>query len=266
MTVQIHSMHIYPIKSCQGITLQSAELTPTGFKYDRHWMLVDPQGKFISQRTHPKLAQIKTTLTEQSLIAEFAAEQIIIPLMETDSDRITVTIWGDECLATQVSDDCNTWFSDILNTDCKLVFLPENQQRKVDPDYAQKNEVVVFADGFPLLLLSRASIDLLNQHLSEKNDINRFRANIIVDGCAAHAEDEWSSISVNGITISLPKPCSRCAIPGIDQQTGVKNSAILKALAGYRRRDNHVYFGQNAIHHATGFIATGQRVDITKKP
>ena len=260
MNVHIHSLHIYPIKSCQGINLQTAELTHTGFKFDRHWMLIDKQGHFLSQRSHPQLAKIKTSFTDDTLIAESENSRLEIPLYSKDNDRLQVRIWNDECSAARVSKTCNEWFSQILNTECELVFLPETEKRRVDENFARQNETVGFADGFPLLILSRASIDLLNSQLQNKVDINRFRANIVLDGCDAHAEDDWSKIIVNNIEIKLPKACSRCIIPSIDQATAEKYPEVLKVLSQYRKHQNHIYFGQNAIHLSPGHIATGQSV------
>ena len=266
MKAHIHSLHIYPIKSCQGISLQTVELTATGFKYDRHWMLVDKQGKFISQRTHPQLATIKTFLTTDCLTVESHTSMLQIPLETSDNRQMQVTIWNDKCSAAIVSSECSDWFSQFLDTECELVFLPKSEKRQVDPEYSTKNQIVGFSDGFPLLVLSRASIDLLNTKLSQKADIDRFRANIILKGCPAHAEDNCSELSVNDITILLPKPCSRCIIPSIHQQNAEKYPEVLKALAGYRKTGNHIYFGQNGVHLSEGIISIGEEIELTEKP
>lgn len=262
----IHSLHIYPIKSCQGIELESAELIDTGFKYDRHWMLIDKQGQFLSQRQLPHMALIKTSLTEKTLVVNSAqSDQLEIPLHRPFQEMTAVKIWNDTCRAAIVSEDASHWFSDVLHTACDLVYLPETEQRLVDPEYAKQNQTVGFADGFPLLIISLASIDLLNSQLLEKVDIDRFRANIIIDGCEAHAEDEWPEISVNGIDIQLAKPCSRCVIPSIHQQTAQKHPSILKTLASYRRHNGKIYMGQNGLHSSPGEISKGQIVTILQK-
>lgn len=266
MNAHIHSLHIYPIKSCQGISLQTAELTSTGFKYDRHWMLVDKQGKFLSQRTHPQLATIKTSLTTDFLIAESQSSQLKIPLVSSTSRQVQVTIWNDICSSAIVSSECSDWFSRFLDTECELVFLPDSEKRQIDPKYSSLNQIVGFSDGFPLLVLSRASIDLLNTKLTQKVDIDRFRANIILEGCPAHAEDNYSEISVNDISIKLPKPCSRCIIPSIHQQNAEKYPEVLTALAGYRKKGNNIYFGQNGVHLSNGIISMGDEVELTEKP
>ncbi|MDJ0833315.1 MAG: MOSC N-terminal beta barrel domain-containing protein, partial [Gammaproteobacteria bacterium] len=229
MSVHIHSLHIYPIKSCQGINLDQAELTATGFRYDRHWMLVDSQGQFLTQRQYPQLARISTWLNDEALIVgSDNQQQLELPLVAADGPRRQVQIWNDQCNAAVVSPAASRWFSDYLGLECELVFLPESEQRRVDPDYARSRQIVGFADGFPLLVLSRASIDLLNSKLEQAVDINRFRANIVIEGCPAHAEDDWTNISVGGIDIELAKPCSRCAIPSFDQSSAERHPTILK--------------------------------------
>jgi hypothetical protein len=226
-------------------------------------MLIDKQGNFISQRQHAAMARIKTSLSPQHLTVSSDEDNLLnIPLDSEDDNRISVQIWNDSCEAAHVSRHASEWFSDFLHTECDLVFLPDEVKRNVDPDFAPPDKNVGFADGYPLLVLSLASIDRLNEQLQEKVDIDRFRANIIIHGCEAHAEDEWSRIVVNGIPINLVKACSRCVIPSIHQQTALKHPALLKTLASYRRRDGKVYVGQNGIHQSNGIICVGQRVEF----
>jgi uncharacterized protein len=263
MKPTIHSLHVYPIKSCRGIDLETAELVATGIKYDRHWMLVNEQGEFLSQRQLPQMAGISCTFTDQSLIASVDNEAPLeIPLEQTAEEFITVNIWNDQCNASIVSAQANAWFSKVLGVPCKLVYLPESENRQVDPRYAEPGQIVGFADGFPLLIVSLASIDLLNEKLEQKVSIDRFRPNIVIDGCNAHAEDDWHQIAIADITIQLAKPCSRCVIPSIDQHSSEKHPTILKALASYRRSENKIYFGQNGLHNKNGVITIGQEIQL----
>jgi len=263
----IHSLHIYPIKSCQGIDLNSVELTDTGFKYDRHWMLVDKQGGFLSQRQFPAMAKIKTAVTDNSLVisSDGVVSPLEIPLQSNSHEKISVNIWNDQCSATIVSSEASLWFSEFLEIPCDLVFLADSEHRLVDPDFAKNKQRVGFADGFPLLILSRATTDLLSDKLAEKVNINRFRANIIIDDCEAHEEDSWSKISVNSIDILFAKPCSRCVIPSINQQSAEKHTSLLKTLSSYRRRDGKVFVGQNGLHQSNGVLSVGMPVLVTKK-
>ncbi|MBC8210222.1 MAG: MOSC N-terminal beta barrel domain-containing protein [Gammaproteobacteria bacterium] len=266
MTANIHSLHIYPIKSCQGIDCEQVELTRTGFQYDRHWMLVDQQGQFLTQRQHPQMARIKPRITDNSLL--ISADDCVpleIPLESPARQRLPVKIWNDQCSAALVSTAASEWFSAVLNHPCELVYLPDSEPRRVDPAYAHAQQTVGFADGFPLLIITQASAELLAQKLDEDIDINRFRANIVIDGCTAHAEDSWSAITLNNIQIDLVKPCSRCVIPSINQHTAESHPSLLKALAGYRRRDGKIYVGQNGLHQSTGTLHKGAVVTVHPK-
>lgn len=246
--------------------MDSVKLVSTGIRYDRHWMLVDHQGQFLSQRQHPKMATIATGLNSDSLVVnapEF--DTLELETNQKDGDRTPVQIWRDQCSAAKVSATADQWFSDLLGVACHLVFLPDAEQRLVDPRIAQKNETVGFADGFPMLVLSLASMELLNQKLQDSLDINRFRANIIINGCPANAEDDWASMTINGIQLDLVKACSRCSIPGIDQKTAEINPQILETLASYRRINRKILMGQNAIHRQTGTIAKGDSVTFIER-
>lgn len=263
MKLSIHSLHVYPIKSCRGIELQSAELVETGIKYDRHWMLVDENGDFLSQRQYPLMAGISCEFSGSNLLLNAKKQDPLeIPMQQSPAGFKQVNIWNDSCNAALVSQQASNWFSALIGVSCELVYLPETEKRQVDLRYAAPNQIVGFADGFPLLVVSLASIDLLNQKLEQKVTIDRFRPNIVIEGCPAHAEDEWSRIVIGDIEIQLVKACSRCVIPSIDQRSSEKHPTILKTLASYRRTDNKILFGQNGLHSGNGRIHKGQEIQL----
>lgn len=265
MTATVHSLYVYPIKSCGGISLKNAELIRTGFRHDRHWMLVNKQGGFLSQRTLPRMALIETQIIDNRvLLCSAAGNQLEIPLHTSDEDRLPVQIWNDNCSAARVSPEVSRWFSEFLDVDCELVFLPDTEKRPLDRDYASDDQTIAFADGFPVLVVSLASIELLSSKLQQEVSIERFRPNIVLDGCDAHEEDSWRSITINGIPVQLAKPCSRCVIPGIDPDTAQKHPTLLKTLASYRRFNGKVYVGQNGLHGKHGHISVGQSVSVEK--
>lgn len=263
MNLSIHSLHVYPIKSCRGIDLPSAQLVATGIQYDRHWMLIDEQGNFLSQRNLPQMAGISCTFSNQGLMVNAQHQQTLeLPFEQKAEKYRSVKIWNDECKAAVVSSQASAWFSRVLGLSCELVYLPDSEKRQVDLRYAEPGQIVGFADGFPLLLVSRASIDLLNEKLEQKVSIDRFRPNIVIDGCPPHAEDDWHKIAIGDIEIQLAKPCSRCVIPSIDQHSSAKHPTILKALASYRRSENKIFFGQNGLHNRQGVISQGQAIRL----
>lgn len=263
MNYSVKSLHIYPIKSLPGIELQTAQLLDYGFQYDRQWMLVDANHQFISQRTVPKMAKLKTHINGNKLIVS-TKDNLSIELdlnRQADGD-IEVTIWNDTVQASVEEQSINDWFSQQLELPCQLVKLANKQNRYVDKTFANNKETVGFADAFPLLVVSQSNIELLNSKLDTPIDMNRFRPNIVVDGLSAHEEDKLQSIVINNIDIKLVKPCERCQIPSIDQQTGEKRGDVLRALLKYRRFNNLIYFGMNGLHQANGIIKAGQTVNV----
>jgi len=262
--ISVQQLFIYPVKSCRGIELDAAELVATGLRYDRHWMLVDRDGNFISQRLYPQMTRIHTRLDASELVCTSPQGELRVPLAEQESpDLRDVHIWNDRCRAAIVSSTASRWFSAWLGIPCDLVYLPDQERRLVDPTYAHNRDIVSFADGFPLLVTSQASIDLLNDKLNDNLSIERFRPNIVVAGCAPHEEDHWTAIDIANITIDLVKPCSRCVIPSLDPELGERHPSLNKTLASYRRRDGQIMFGMNGVHRQPGVIRTGMRVAAT---
>lgn len=253
MTATISGLFCYPIKSCAGISLSEVVLDKYGVAFDRFWMLVDAQHKFMSQRTHPKMALIKTAFVTDGI-------QVTAPDMSTltlnfdapKGDLKNVTVWSDSCNALDEGDEVAAWFSDFLNTPCRLVRRAQNYQRIVDNDHVSpkhQTREVGFADGFPLLLISEASLADLNARLEISLPMARFRPNIVVSGCEPYAEDSWQTFSVGEEIYYGVKHCQRCAITTTCQDTAERGKEPLKTLATYRKNaKGGVIFGQNVLH------------------
>jgi uncharacterized protein YcbX len=162
--------------------------------------------------------------------------------------------------AVTVSDEADQWLSEQLNLQVKLVMMPESTQRKADPRYAKNEENVSFADGFPYLLISQASLDHLNELLEEPIVMQRFRPNFVVTGTSPHAEDDWKSIQIGTLFFDLVKPCARCVLTTIDPETAQKGKEPLKTLATYRRVGNKILFGQNVVTKQNGLVKQGDKI------
>ena len=175
---------------------------------------------------------------------------------------LRVRIWDDVCTARPAGPDADRWLSRFLGRDCRLVSLPESSRRPVDPAYGGVDDQVGFADGFPLLLISAASLEDLNRRLDEPLPMVRFRPNLVIYGGEPYQEDRWRRIRIGGIEFRLVKPCSRCAIPTIDPETAQRSAEPLRTLMGYRRRGNKVYFGQNVLHDGVGELREGAPVEV----
>jgi uncharacterized protein YcbX len=253
--ISLSELYIYPVKSLAGIKLKSSKLTPFGLEHDRRWMIVDKDGKFLSQREVAKMATMQTTIVEGKLILSYKQSKIKVPAVNHQSKQILVTVWKDTFEAAHVSTEVDEWLTDILGQTCQLVYMHKEVKRQVDLGFAPKGQNVSFADGFPILVISQASLDDLNSRLDEPVNINRFRANFIVTGTDEFAEDNWHELSINKIEYQAVKTCSRCIIPSINQQTGVQDKVnMLATLNRYRKIDNKIKFGQNLIYKNVDLI------------
>lgn len=261
---RLSTIFIYPIKSVTGIQVNAWDVTETGLKYDRQWMLIDDQQQFLSQRHAPKMALIKTQIKDQQLIVSAPKQEDLILSLEPaqTTETVIATIWHDQCPAQLISPEADQWFSDCLRMPCRLVYQATNSIRTVDQNYALANDQTSFSDGFPFLITSEASLALLNQQMSLNLTMQRFRPNLVITDCASYAEDTWRKISIGQINFRLPKPCSRCSVPQIDPETAKSDKEPLRTLSRTRKWQNQVYFGQNALHDNHGILRANDTLII----
>lgn len=257
---RVSALYIYPLKSAAGIEVPLGIVGDRGFEHDRRFMLVDERGRFLSQREIPAMARLQTRMGADSLRVEFEKRSLEIPLAPPERDRVTVEVWDDRCEAIEV--EGGAWFSEALGRPCRLVFMPDDSIRAVDSDYASHGEIVSFADGFPFLLVSQASVDELTTRVGEPMSVLRFRPNIVVEGCAPGAEDAWRRVRIGDVPFALVKPCSRCEIVTIDPSSGQRGKEPLTALAAYRKQGRKVMFGQNVLAEASGQLRVGDKVTV----
>jgi uncharacterized protein YcbX len=233
-----------------------------GLLFDRHWMLVNEKGRFLTQRELPRMALITPDLTDNGLRLH-APGMVDLDVLQGTGDQLQVQVWRDECTARTMNTVADQWLSDFLGQPCRLVYLPDEQRRQVDQTYARTEDQVGFADGFPFLLISRASLNDLNQRGGLNLPMTRFRPNLVVEGCEAYAEDNWKHIRIGETEFRVVKPCSRCVIPTINPDSGEREgNEPLKTLMSYRKQGNSVYFGQNLLHDGSGNLETGMTVEI----
>jgi uncharacterized protein YcbX len=259
----LSQIYVYPVKSLAGFQVAQWPVTSTGLRYDRKWMLVDETGLFLSQRRLPKMALIKTRISADQLwLSAPGQNDLALPLNSEDGEDVEVVVWNDHCLAKAVGGHADTWLSRGLDSPCRLVYLPEQQVRKVDPNYAENTDQTAFSDGFPFLIVSENSLHALNQAMALELNMIRFRPNLVAAGCESYAEDSWRQIVINGIGFRLPKPCSRCSVPTIDPESALSDKEPLTTLSRLRKWQNKVYFGQNALHDSHGVLAVGSEIRI----
>jgi len=277
--MHISEINIYPIKSLKGISLDSAVVEERGLQYDRRWMLTTPDGMFFTQREFPRMATISTWIEDGGLgAAADSFGDVFIPFEPDTGNKQQVTIWNSVCEAEIYGGALNEWFSDVIGTNCQLVHMPDGSRRNVNPLFNRNDDVVSFADGYPLMLLSEASLADLNSRLDDDLPMNRFRPNLVVTGAEAFAEDDWQKLRVGDAVFRSTKPCERCVITTVDQSKGeFTGKEPLKTLASYRMAKdvipdrcellgvgaNAVIFGQNLIAESVGAtINVGDAVKV----
>jgi uncharacterized protein YcbX len=210
----------------------------------------------------PQLTELQEQLVADGLVLSRADARIAVPVPK-QATRVPVTVWGDTVSAADAGDAVAHWLATVFRRTLRLVHMPVDSHRAVDPDYARAGETVSFADGFPLLLVSAAAADALNQRLAQPVGLDRFRPNIVVAGCPPHAEDGWKTLRIGEMTFTVAKPCSRCVVPSLDQRTGARHPELLRVLADYRQGpDKKIYFGQNLVYQGSGRLQVGDSVEV----
>lgn len=257
MKMIVKELLIYPVKSMGGISMMTAKALKAGFEHDRRWMLIDSENKFITQRQVPELALFKTDIGDGQLTLTFKGESFKIELDESSSEVIYTQVWDDEAATITVSPKADEWLSDALRSKTRLVKLRDEQSRR----HHNKNHdlllPVSLADGYPYLVAGTSSLEHLNNKLDESIDMNRFRPNIVVVTEVPHGEDTWQSCKSGTAEFLNMKPCGRCTMITIDQETANINNAPLKTLNQYRKVGNSVLFGTNMMCTKEGVVTVG---------
>lgn len=256
MPSTLSTIHRYPFKSAAAETLPSAIVEPLGLAGDRRWMAVDTNARFITAREHGRMWLISATLDGDVLqLATAGVTAIRIDPAEL-GERIDVTLWKDRLSVRTGARNADAWMTDFLGQPVRIVHLDQQTHRAVDPEYSQSGDEVSLADGYPLLLISRASLDGLNARLDQPIEMLRFRPSLVVTADHAHAEDDWRRIQIGDVEFDVVKSCSRCVLPTVDPKTGIRDSSgePMRTLTQYRRSPKGVMFGQNLIPRGPGVI------------
>ncbi|MEQ9297021.1 MAG: MOSC domain-containing protein [Cyclobacteriaceae bacterium] len=256
-------IYIYPIKSMGGIRLETSLCEQRGLQYDRRWMLIDPTGKFVSQREHAHLSLVKLGLTADGLKLNYNNEERVIPKSLSGTDHSDVQVWGDTCKAIIYNSEVNEWLSKILDLDVRLAYQVDEDRRYVDADFARNGEVTSLSDGYPYLILGQSSLDLLNEKLTSPILINRFRPNLVFTGGEPHEEDQWADFSIGTAQFYGAKPCSRCQVPTINQESGEMGKEPIKTLARYRNFNHKIKFGMNVLCSKEGKVKVGGEIVLS---
>lgn len=265
--VTVQELNIYPLKSGRRISRERVELAPTGFRWDRHWMLINAQGRFLSQRTHPVLARIRTALSATDLTLQVDDSPPLVLPLEPRGELTAVQVWKDLCEGFDQGEAATAWATRLIGEPVRVVRMPAHPRRLADAEYAGLEPVPVsFADGYPVLVCNRASLEALNRRMPAPVGMERFRPNLVLAGLPQFAEDRIAAVHIGAVTLNLVKPCTRCVITSIDQQTGEASTNPLPVLKQFRadRELLGVKFGENAVPAAGvgQFIELGAECEI----
>jgi uncharacterized protein YcbX len=267
----LHSVHVHPLKAARGHTPREAAVEPWGLAGDRRWALIDETHKVVTQRAYPRMALAAAQpMPGGGVVLSAPGREPLKVSVPEPIGTTTVQIWRDKVEAIPADAAAHAWFSDHLGVDVRLVHLDDPATRRpIDPEYARPGETVSFADGYPLLLTTLASLDALNSLIARGDrpgegplPMNRFRPNVVVDGTAPWAEDGWSRIAIGEATFRVAKGCGRCVVTTTDQDTAERGGEPLRTLGRHRRFGDKLVFGQNLVPESLGTVRPGDPVRI----
>lgn len=265
--IAVSSLHIYPVKSCGGLSVTEAVVTPRGFRLDRQWMFVDDRGMFVAQRSGRGLGTavtsvclIRTAVTNGTLtLTAPSMPPLAIPL-HGNGVEIPVTVWDDRVSAIDQGDEAEAWATEWLSRErpgrYRLVRMPDDAHRPAKIGDAE----VAFNDAYPFLLISEASLADLNARLPEVLPMNRFRPNIVISGAAPYEEDRMDRFRIGALEFHGTTLCLRCPTTATNQDTAERGKEPLKTLATYRKQRDGVVFGRNFNHLGAGTIKVGDAI------
>jgi hypothetical protein len=267
MGMTLSQINVYPVKGFRGIGLEEASCTDRGIQHDRRWMVVDAEGRFMTQREYPKMATVWTDLDGDFLsLSAPDVGSVEVPLAPPPAPSMQVVVWRSVCDALPASREADWWLTDYLGKPCRLVYMPDDSERYSNPQYAGEGKRVGFADGYAYLVIGEGSLQELNGRLGAKGHpalpMNRFRPSLVVSGSPPYAEDTWGEIRIGTAAFRGVKPCGRCQVTTTDQATGeVMGPEPLATLATFRESAEFgVMFGMNLVSVQAGRVRVGDEV------
>ncbi len=227
---------------------------------DRRFMVVDASGRFVSQREEPRLCLVESRVDDLELVLSAGDASVTVPRTPASGEPLEVEIWRNTAAAIHPSPEASAFFSAHLGRDVRLVYMPDESQRPVNPERGRPGDLVSFADAYPLLMISEESLAGLNERLEVPLPMERFRPNVVVAGGEPHAEDALGAFRMGAVSFRNVKPCDRCTVTTVDPATGERGKEPLKTLATYRKWDGQVWFGTNLIHDGRGTLSVGDTI------
>jgi hypothetical protein len=231
---KISDLFVYPVKSCAGVRMKAVSIVPTGFAFDRNWMVVDVDGNFVTQREHPMLALVKPQLNGGVTLSAPDMAPLHVSA-NGGGEPVTITLFGETHDAMSTTAEADAWFSKYLGSTFRLVKCDPAKPRLGGVQYPQRDDAPTsFVDNYGVLVISQASHAALNQKLPQAVPMNRFRPNIVVAGVDEHEEDYFTNARSGDVALRFVNPCYRCSLTSIDQQSAMPGLDVLPTLSTYR--------------------------------
>ncbi|MFF8950787.1 MOSC domain-containing protein [Streptomyces sp. NPDC014940] len=268
---RLRSIHVHPVKAFRGVSPREAVVEPWGPAGDRRWALIDDGGKVVTQREQPRLALAAAEpLPGGGVRLSAPGREPLEVAVPEPADTVPASVFGTKVPAVPASAVAHAWCSGLVGAAVRLVHMDDPAVRRpLDPGHALPGETVSFADGFPLLLTTVASLDALNgliargDHAAEGPlPMKRFRPNMVVEGTEPWAEDDWSRVAIGEVVFRVAKACARCVVTTTDQDTARRSREPLHTLARHRRVGGRLLFGQNLVPVAPGTVRVGDPVRV----
>ena len=264
--MQVTELYVYPLKSARAFRLNEARLDEFGIEGDRRWCLLGDDGRVITQRDCPVLATLDVSPTGDGIELCAAGRELVrVPRPARERPMLSIQVWGDRTEGLAAGAEADTWLETLLERPCRLLYMPATTRRPVRLRYGHSGDRVSFADGYPLLLTSEASLVELNRRLETAVPMDRFRPNLVIDGHEPFAEDGWARIRVGYTEFRVVKSCARCVVTTTDQRTGARGREPLRTLATFRNSSGKVLFGENLIHDGYRPVRPGDRVEVLER-
>jgi uncharacterized protein len=259
--MRLQSIHLFPVKSLRGLALEEGRVGDRGFEGDRRFMVVDAENQFLSQRRLPRMQLLSAWYEGERLRIAGEGVALDLPRHPREGAARRVQVWRDEVDAISLGPEAASALSGFLGQPCELVYMPDEVNRPVDVEYAPPGFRVGFADAFPYLLTTTASLAELARR-GAPVEMVRFRPNLVVDGAEPFAEDGWKRIRIGAVRFAVLKSCARCSIPNVDPATAEVGVEPTRTLKLFRKLDGKVRFGQNLIAEDAGVVRVGDAVSI----
>jgi uncharacterized protein len=258
--MQLSQINIFPVKSLDGYSPDSAIVEKRGLQYDRRWMITEPDGTFMTQRTNAKMALLKAVINDGFLVIfeKNNPENLVKIGLDTEGSPMGVTVWDDTVLASRTTAIADEFLSDFLGKQCILTKMNAKNDRRVEENYNLGDDIVSFADGYPFLIIGESSMADLNSRLGIPLSIRRFRTNFVFSGGLPFVEDSFKDFRIGDVDFVGIKNCARCVLTTRDPDSGVKGREPLATLQAYRSHGTKILFGQNVVFNANKWTLNEQ--------